>query len=307
MKKYRKFLFLFVIIIAVVLGVFLYTSISKENNVSPEEKSLSEIEYLEKKMVTLLNQLNNIESRNYNLSVSKITENEESSQSQSEGSSDKQNSEESGSGSSGESNKDEQQEGGSNVQSDEEDNEEYTLKEEGILDNNGQIDWEDIKAEVENLYSQIPTITLDLYSLDIAKEDVLGFNQELDNLTISVEEENKENTILSLSKLYEFFPKFVDKTTDNVTYKAVISTKNELFKAYSKLDSGNWDEISQDVTNTINVYSNNLINTNTDANKQYSINKIYIMLNELQNAVKLQDRAIFLIKYENILEEINNL
>lgn len=307
MKKYRKFLFLFVIIIAVVLGVFLYTSISKENNVSPEEKSLSEIEYLEKKMVTLLNQLNNIESRNYNLSVSKITENEESSQSQSEGSSDKQNSEESGSGSSGESNKDEQQEGGSNVQSDEEDNEEYTLKEEGILDNNGQIDWEDIKAEVENLYSQIPTITLDLYSLDIAKEDVLGFNQELDNLTISVQEENKENTLSNLSKIYEFIPRFLEKITDNMTYKAVINTKNELFKAYSKLDSGNWDEISNDVTNTINIYSNNLINTNTDANKQYSINKIYIMLNELQNAVKLQDRAIFLIKYENILEEINNL
>ena len=60
MKKYRKFLFLFIIIIAVVLGVFLYTSVSKENTVSSEEKSLSEIEYLEKKLVTLLNQLNNV-------------------------------------------------------------------------------------------------------------------------------------------------------------------------------------------------------------------------------------------------------
>ena len=159
---------------------------------------------------------------------------------------------------------------------------------------------DDIKKEVENLYSQIPTITLDLYSLDVAKEDVLGFNQEIDNLTISVQEENKENTLSNLSKIYEFIPRFLEKITDNMTYKAVINTKNELFKAYSKLDSGNWDEISNDVTNTINIYSNNLINTNTDENKQYSINKIYIMLNELQNAVKLQDRAIFLIKYENV-------
>ena len=302
MKKYKKFLFLFIIIIAVVLGVFLYTSVSKENTVSSEEKSLSEIEYLEKKLVTLLNQLNNIESRNYNLSVSKITEQEESSQSQSEESSKKEDS-----GTESESNKNNQQGASNNEQSNVEDNEEYTLKEDGILNNNGQIDWEDIKKEVENLYSQIPTITLDLYSLDVAKEDVLGFNQEIDNLTISVQEENKENTLSNLSKIYEFIPRFLEKITDNMTYKAVINTKNELFKAYSKLDSGNWDEISQDVTNTINVYSNNLINTNTDANKQYSINKIYIMLNELQNAVKLQDRAIFLIKYENVLEEVNNL
>ena len=302
MKKYKKFLFLFIIIIAVVLGVFLYTSVSKENTVSSEEKSLSEIEYLEKKLVTLLNQLNNIESRNYNLSVSKITEQEESSQSQSEDSSKKEDS-----GTESESNKNDQQGDSSTEQSNVEDNEEYTLKEDGILNNNGQIDWEDIKKEVENLYSQIPTITLDLYSLDVAKEDVLGFNQEIDNLTISVQEENKENTLSNLSKIYEFIPRFLEKITDNMTYKAVINTKNELFKAYSKLDSGNWDEISNDVTNTINIYSNNLINTNTDENKQYSINKIYIMLNELQNAVKLQDRAIFLIKYENVLEEVNNL
>ena len=302
MKKYKKFLFLFIIIIAVVLGVFLYTSVSKENTVSSEEKSLSEIEYLEKKLVTLLNQLNNIESRNYNLSVSKITEQEESSQSQSEDSSKKEDS-----GTESESNKNNQQGASNNEQSNVEDNEEYTLKEDGILNNNGQIDWEDIKKEVENLYSQIPTITLDLYSLDVAKEDVLGFNQEIDNLTISVQEENKENTLSNLSKIYEFIPRFLEKITDNMTYKAVINTKNELFKAYSKLDSGNWDEISNDVTNTINIYSNNLINTNTDENKQYSINKIYIMLNELQNAVKLQDRAIFLIKYENVLEEVNNL
>ena len=302
MKKYKKFLFLFIIIIAVVLGVFLYTSVSKENTVSSEEKSLSEIEYLEKKLVTLLNQLNNIESRNYNLSVSKITEQEESSQSQSEDSSKKEDS-----GTESESNKNDQQGASNNEQSNVEDNEEYTLKEDGILNNNGQIDWEDIKKEVENLYSQIPTITLDLYSLDVAKEDVLGFNQEIDNLTISVQEENKENTLSNLSKIYEFIPRFLEKITDNMTYKAVINTKNELFKAYSKLDSGNWDEISNDVTNTINIYSNNLINTNTDESKQYSINKIYIMLNELQNAVKLQDRAIFLIKYENVLEEVNNL
>ena len=302
MKKYKKFLFLFIIIIAVVLGVFLYTSVSKENTVSSEEKSLSEIEYLEKKLVTLLNELNNIESRNYNLSVSKITEQEESSQLQSEESSKKEDS-----GTESESNKNDQQGASNNEQSNVEDNEEYTLKEDGILNNNGQIDWEDIKKEVENLYSQIPTITLDLYSLDVAKEDVLGFNQEIDNLTISVQEENKENTLSNLSKIYEFIPRFLEKITDNMTYKAVINTKNELFKAYSKLDSGNWDEISNDVTNTINIYSNNLINTNTDENKQYSINKIYIMLNELQNAVKLQDRAIFLIKYENVLEEVNNL
>lgn len=303
MKKHKNFLVIFTIVIIIVLGFFLYVTISKDNDVSKGEKALSEIEYVEKKIVTLLNELNNIESRNYNLSVSDIVE-EKSSNNDKEN---EEQSKESTAGSEGEKDNGSSGQSEESTNKEEEKNEEYTLKEEGVLTNTEDINWEHLKTEIENLYSQIPTITLDLYNINIPKEDVLGFNQELDNLTISIEEENKENTLLNLSKIYEYIPRFVEKTTNNITYKAVISTKNELFKAYSKLDSKNWDEISKDVTNTINVYSNNLINTNTDENKQYIINKIYIMLNELQNAVNVQDENIFLIKYKNILEEMNNL
>ena len=31
------------------------------------------------------------------------------------------------------------------------------------------------------------------------------------------------------------------------------------------------------------------------------------MVNELQNSVEVQDESVFLIKYKNILEEINNI
>ena len=313
MKKYKKILFLFLIIVVTILGIFLYTTVSKGNSGDEKEKTLAEVEYLEKKLVTLLNELNNIESRNYNLSVSEISEEDSS---QSGQSSSEQESKSSGEEESqGESNQKSQGQGenssgNSNTDSssgEEEKNEEYTLKETGVLTNTNDINWEHLKTEVENLYSPVPTITLDLYSLEIAKEDILGFNQELDNLTTSVKEENKENVLGNLSRLYEYIPKFADKVTDDTTYKAVIETKNNLFKAYSKLDSKNWSEISNDVKQAIDTYSSQLVNTNTDSNKQYVINKIYIMLNELQNAVNMQDESIFLIKYKNILEEMNNL
>ncbi len=311
MKKYKKFLFLFLIIVVATLSVFLYTTVSKGSNEDEKEKTLAEVEYLEKKIVTLLNELNNIESRNYNLSVSKISEEDSS---QSGQSSSEQGSKNSGEEESqGESNQNSQEQGedstsNSNTSSGEEEkNEEYTLKETGVLTNTNSINWEHLKTEVENLYSPVPTITLDLYSSEIAKEDILGFNQELDNLTTTVKEENKENALGNLSRLYEYIPKFADKVTDDTTYKAVIETKNNLFKAYSKLDFKNWAEISNDVKQAIDTFSSQLVNTNTDSNKQYVINKIYIMLNELQNAVSMQDESIFLIKYKNILEEMNNL
>ena len=311
MKKYKKFLYIFLIIVLTVLGISLYTTISKGNNQDEKEKTVAEVEYLEKKIVTLLNELNNIESRNYNLSVSEISKEDSSQSGQSssqEGS--KSSKEEKSQGESSGNSQEQGQESSSDsntTSGEQEENEEYTLKETGVLTNTNNINWENLKTEVENLYLPVPTITLDLYGLDVTRENILGFNQELDNLTKNVQEENKENTLATLSRLYEYIPRFSDKVTDDTTYKAVIATKNNLFKAYSKLDQKNWQEISNDVNGAIDTFSSSLVNTNTDSNKQYVINKIYIMLNELQNAVNIQDESIFLIKYKNILEEMNNL
>ena len=310
MKKYKKILFFFLILVIIILSFFLYNSISNENKDDGKEKALSEIEYLENKLELLFNKLNNIENNNYSLSVKKI---EESSSSQSGSENNNENSGES-SGSSEEqsnsSNSEEESGNSSNSSSDSKgndgNNEEYNLEQSGILtNNNNNIDWKSIKLEVESLYSEVATITLDLYSLGISREDVLGFNQELDDLTISVKEENKENTLSNLSKLYDYIPKYLKSVTNDEIFIGKIDTKNNLFKAYSILDSKNWQEIGNNVTNTINSFSNNLLNKETD--KQYIINKIYIMLNELQSAVNKQDDSIFLIKYKNILEEIDNL
>ena len=81
MKKYKKILYVFLIVVISSLAVLLYSTISKGNSVEDKEKTLAEVEYLEKKIVTLLNELNNIESRNYNLSVSEISEKSSASQS----------------------------------------------------------------------------------------------------------------------------------------------------------------------------------------------------------------------------------
>ena len=311
MKKYKIFLFIFLIIVIIVLSVFLYFNISRGNNQNSKEKSLSEVEYVETKLVTLFNELNNIESRNYTVSVKEIESPSKEENSESSSSNSKESTEQQSQGQ--DQNQGQQDQGGKTNDSDsqggqeEKTTQEFEMKETGILTKTEDIDWEHVKTEVENLYTSIPTITLDLYQMQIPRENILAFNQEFDKLTISVKEENKENTLLELSNIYNYIPTFVDNVSDSDVYKVVIKTKNNLFKAYSKLDSKNWNEISNDVKTTIDTYASLLSNTNVEREKQESVNKVYIMLNELQNAVNVQDTSVFLIKYKNILEEMNNL
>lgn len=311
MKKYKIFLFIFLIVVIVVLSIFLYFNISRGNNENSKEKSLAEVEYIETKLVTLFNELNNIESRNYTVSVKEIESPSKEENSESSSSSSKESTEQQSQGQ--EQSQGQQDQGGQTSGSDsqggqeEKTTQEFEMKETGILTKTEDIDWEHVKTEVENLYTSIPTITLDLYQMQIPRENILAFNQEFDKLTISVKEENKENTLLELSNIYNYIPTFVDNVSDSDIYKVVIKTKNNLFKAYSKLDSKNWNEISNDVKTTIDTYSSLLSNTNVEREKQESVNKVYIMLNELQNAVNVQDESVFLIKYKNILEEMNNI
>ena len=189
----------------------------------------------------------------------------------------------------------------------EQDNKKFELQLSGVLTNKEDINWEYVKGEIENLYTSVATITLDFYQIGANQDNILAFNQQIDNLSVAVKEENKETTLAELSNLYTNLSNITQSLEGNETYKMVVRIKENIFKAYSKLDAGKWDEISNDVNNATSTYSELLTNASNGIDNQYEINKGYILINEMQNAVKLQDVSVFLIKYKNLLEELNSI
>lgn len=306
MKKLRRISYIFLIIVIAILLIVIYSTISAGNNKDSKNKTLSEVEFLEQKIETLLNQMNNIQTRNYSISVSEISQ-ETKSQESGGSSSSEQSDESSGSETgSSEGSKQEESDQSGNSQTSEQ-SKKFELEPIGVLTSKEEINWDSIKNEIEMLYTSIPTITLDLYQLNVAQEDILGFNKEFDTLTTVAASEKKEETLASLSRLFEYIPKYLQKATDDEVKKVSVDSKNEMFKAYSKLDSDNWTQIEQNMKQSVEKFSKLLSNTDISSSKQYKINKTYVMLNELLNTVQVKDASVFLIKYKNVLEEINNL
>ena len=304
MKKFKVISYIILLIVLAVLALTVYTSATQNNKQDEKEKVASEIRYLDTKLVDLFNNMNNIETKNYQIYTTKI---EESRSAENSGG---------GSGGNSGSNSSSASSSGSNSSSTESNNdqtqtentgENYEMQAAGILTTNRDIDWTACKNELELIYTSISTITLDLYRLNASQDDILNFNKDIDSLTISLEEENKQATLDNLVKVYEYIPKFAQTVVNDTLYKTVLETKLNVFKGYAKLDSGDWAGISTNIVDAINVYSTLLTNTEIDTNKQTSINKGYVMLNELKNAVDTQNTSVFLIKYKNLLEEINNL
>ncbi len=309
----KKIIYIVLLVIMVVLALTIYTNASKNNTENNGDKTASEIKFLESKIVDLLNKMNGIEIRNYKISYGEMTK---KTQEQSGGESSKSGgskSEEGEESSGGDGGSNEGDSSGSSSNSDSQKDtkgteKKFEMKKTGVLSNNTEdINWEEIKLEIENLYSSIPTITVDLYRNNANQEDILSFNKEYDNLMQVAKNEDKEKTLTQLSKLYDYIPKFINNTSSTDIEKKVIEAKSNIFKAYSKLDNNNWKEIFNDVNNAVNSYSQLLSNTTIDSKKQYSINRIYILLNELKSSISLKDKQIFLIKYKNLLEEFDSL
>ena len=303
MKKFKIISYIILLIVLVVLALTVYTSATQNNEQDEKGKVTSEIRYLDTKLVDLFNNMNNIETRNYQIYTTKI---EESRSAENSGGGSSGGNSSSDSNTSSTSDSTSTQDNSDQAQS-ENTGKNYEMQAAGILTTNRDIDWNSCKNESELIYTSISTITLDLYSLNVSQENILNFNKDLDNLTVSLEEENKQLTLDNLVKVYEYIPKFAQNVVDDTLYKTVLETKLNVFKGYAKLDSGDWAGMNTNMIDAINVYATLLTNTEIDANKQASINKGYVMLNELKNAVDTQNTSVFLIKYKNLLEEMNNL
>lgn len=72
-----KAIFVIVIILAVVFGFFVYSNANGDQK--SNEKIEKEIDYLDTKIISLINKLNNINLENYKITVSTIQEEGESS------------------------------------------------------------------------------------------------------------------------------------------------------------------------------------------------------------------------------------
>lgn len=326
MKKYSKLAYILLVLIVVICGFFIYRVFAKdgENSEDVKSKAFSDVKFIESTFLSLFNDMNNIDFENYKLIVTEAENKDVSSVANSESGNSGD------SGSSGESGSSGNSEGGSEGESggsgsggsgsssgtssaaqsadSSQTNKQYNLEETGVLTGSTDIDWEKVKNQVESVYASLYTMTLDLYQTSSNQQDIVNFNKEYDNLVKAVKEENKENTLKELSTLYDYLPKFIENCSDDEKEIVVAKTKNEIFKAYSILEQEDWDKISDNVNNAIQEFTKLVTNvSNQETGNQYNINKTYVMLNELQNAVQIRDKEVFLIKYKNLLEELQNM
>lgn len=292
MKKKSIILLIFLIAL-----VFCLTGCS--NNKEQEqmkEKAKAEIEYFDKKILGLANKLNNISFTSYILTEDKA--NADTSKSEGKNSEVAKSSEDMGN--SGES-KESSSSGGDRSSQENESYTKYNLKMQGILNNNDtSIDWEYMKATIENIYTSWTDAIIDLHSMNIQNQDILSFGRVLDELIIAIKKQDKVNTLNRLAELYSYLPKFKAQIGEEETKINLAYTEFYVMNSYVLSEQNNWAEMKKQIAMAQEYFAKVMNESNNSS-------KLYILLNDLNNSIDTQDKELFYIKYISTIEGIEKM
>lgn len=287
--KFIKTILKMLIVLAIILGIIaaiLMNTKAKESN-QIDTKIEQEIDYLDTKLIEIINSLNNIKLQDYKITVAKVQEEADTSKA---GEKEEK---------SGESQKDE-------TDTSKEEKEVTKVEKEVVVTSGGEIQWETIKDEVEVLFSTWSSIVLDLYDIGVQSETIVEFSSTLDKVILSVKEKNKEQSAVYLAKAYSFLPEFIKNSQIDETKKKIIETKNHIIISYAYVQTQNWEKVQGEVINAEKKYSEILNNVSKkEDSRKYNINKGYILIQELKNSLPVKEAEIYYVKYKNLLEELN--
>ena len=173
--------------------------------------------------------------------------------------------------------------------------------------NENEIDWKIIKSEIEKVNSSWNVLVLDLSSMNVDNNDILNFSATLNDSILSIKDENKNNTLINVAKLYSYIPKYATSISAANSTQNIKLMKSYLLTAYSLVEQEKWEEIETNITEMEKTLKNVLNDIEYMQDKEYKVNKIYVLIKELQNSLTYKDKKLFYIKYKDLVESINTL
>lgn len=303
MMRKSKSILAFLIIFMIFSFCLAGCSDNKTNTEDIKSKVIQELDYLDDKIVDIANRLSNITLQNYTITSEEVSLNQNSdSNQQSENSSGEDSS--SQEGQSGDSQKQSNSQGqteSSNVTT-------TQMESNTILDSNeNDIDWKTIKSEIETVSDSWGVVILDLSNLNVDNNDILSFSTTLDDCILSIKNENKADTLTNIAKLYSYIPKFERGISAENSIQNIKQVKSYIINAYSLVEKDDWTTIGTNISDCENTFKNLINDMEYMKDKEYKVNKTYVVLKELQNSLTYKDKKLFYVKYKNVMESINTL
>lgn len=168
----------------------------------------------------------------------------------------------------------------------------------------GGLDWETIQKDTENLNNSLDTIVLDLSETKISNEDLVNFRNELNNVNIAISQKNENEFMQRCSYMYSLLPTYLEKYSSNKNEINNMKLKSLVLSSFVQSNFLDWENAKTTIGLAETKYKEMMDDVDYMKEYSYNLNKIYVLLEELKNAIDIEQVDLSRIKYINFIEKI---
>ena len=99
----------------------------------------------------------------------------------------------------------------------------------------------------------------------------------------------------------------MNDVSQDSTVKSIFATKSNVLYAYAMVGNEDWNKVREYVSTAKQEFSNNLTNPVENMANFDSMNKAYILLNELAEDSNREEEKIFYINYRSLIQELETM
>lgn len=175
-------------------------------------------------------------------------------------------------------------------------------KKEYVKDNT--VDWDSIQKDTENLNSSLDTIVLDLSETKISNDDLVNFRNELNNVNIAIAGKNENELMQRCSYLYSLLPTYLEKYSNDKNEINNMKLKSLVLSSFIQANVLDWQSAKTTIGLAETKYKEMMDDVDYMKEYSYNLNKTYVLLEELKNAINIEQADLSRIKYINFIEKI---
>lgn len=176
-----------------------------------------------------------------------------------------------------------------------------------LVCNKSYINWYELTDSIEQLYNYWNSTILDINNLEIDKKHLTNFGKILDNMLISINNQNKEEIQNDLLQLYNNLIIYSETLNYDKSYTNILYVKYNVLKANLFVEKENWTLAYENITKG-SEYLYNIVNSiENNKYKQYNINQAYVSIKELENIINTKDENVFYTKVKIIMGKLENI
>lgn len=166
------------------------------------------------------------------------------------------------------------------------------------------LDWNEISKEVKYLNVSLDTFIADLIESGVSNEDVLVIRNEFNNIVISCGNNDEYNFFQKIGYVYSLLPNYFEKCSKDKNKLELLRLKGIVLTSFIQSNFLDWNSAKSSIASAETKYKE--MSENVDYMKEYSynLNKVYILLKELKNAIDLEELELVKLKYINFIEKV---